>query len=104
MRPCENWPFATFLFFSSAGNGFERFVLGVSMKFVFFHLMPWDEFPHADQDWPVANREFDPEKGPGFIRETLSAIDKMSLSPQDRKKILSQNAGAVLGLDHRRGE
>ncbi len=47
---------------------------------------------------------FDPEKGPGFIRETLSAIDKMSLSPRDRRKILSQNAGAVLGLDHRRGE
>ena len=42
---------------------------------------------------------FDPEKGPGFIRETLSAIDKMSLSPQDRDRILSRNARLVLGLD-----
>ena len=47
---------------------------------------------------------FDPEKGPGFIRETLSAIDKMSLPPQDRNKILSRNALSVLGLAHRRGK
>ena len=47
---------------------------------------------------------FDPEKGPGFIRETLSAIDKMSLSPRDRRKILGQNARSLLGLEQRRGE
>ena len=47
---------------------------------------------------------FDPEKGPGFIRETLSAIDKISLSPQDRDRILSRNGRSILGLDQNGGE
>lgn len=44
------------------------------MKFVFFHLMPWDEFPHADQDWPVGNRAFKPETGPGYYKTYIDAM------------------------------
>ncbi len=47
---------------------------------------------------------FDPEQGPGFIRATLSAINGMFLSPQDRNKILSHNALSVLGLAQHDGE
>ena len=41
---------------------------------------------------------FDPEKGPGFIRETLAAIDRMSLSTRNKEKIWAQKARSVLGL------
>ena len=44
------------------------------MKFVFFHLMPWDEFPHEDQDWPVGNREFNPERGTGYYETYIDAM------------------------------
>jgi len=33
------------------------------MKFLFFHLMPWDSFPKEGPEWPVSNRDFDPVKG-----------------------------------------
>ena len=33
------------------------------MKFLFFHLMPWDSYPKEGPEWPVSNRDFDPVKG-----------------------------------------
>ena len=41
---------------------------------------------------------FDPEKGPGFIRETIRAIEAMSIAPADREKIFEQNAKRLLKL------
>ena len=41
---------------------------------------------------------FDPEKGPGFIRETIRAVDAMSIAPSDREKIYSGNARRLLKL------
>lgn len=33
------------------------------MKFNFFHLMPWPDYPREPEEWPVSNKEFDPERG-----------------------------------------
>jgi predicted TIM-barrel fold metal-dependent hydrolase len=41
---------------------------------------------------------FDPEGGPLFIRETIKALDKMSLKPGDRRKIYFGNAMNMLRL------
>lgn len=39
---------------------------------------------------------FDPEQGPGYIRETLRVIEEMELTDKDRKAILSGNAERLL--------
>ena len=36
--------------------------------------MPWDEYPHEDQDWPVGNREFNPERGTGYYETYIDAM------------------------------
>ena len=41
---------------------------------------------------------FDPEQGPGYIRETLRVIGEMDLTPQERQAILSGNARRLLNL------
>ncbi len=41
---------------------------------------------------------FDPEKGPGFIRETIRSIEEMRLSSQDKAKIYEGNARRLLKL------
>lgn len=41
---------------------------------------------------------FDPEGGPMFIRENLRALDELDLAPGDKRKVLSGNAIAMLGL------
>ena len=41
---------------------------------------------------------FDPEKGPGFIRETIRAVEAMSIAPADRAKIYEGNARRLLRL------
>src|SRR5205814_8149093 len=41
---------------------------------------------------------FDPEGGPLFIRETIKALDKMTLKPADRRKIYFGNAMNMLRL------
>ena len=40
----------------------------------------------------------DPEKGPGFIRDTLAAIDQVNASADDKAKILEGNARRMLKL------
>lgn len=40
---------------------------------------------------------FDPEQGPGYIRETLRAIDGLALSADQREAILFRNALKLLG-------
>lgn len=46
---------------------------------------------------------FDPEQGPGFIRETLRAIDELELSPEQRQAILSGNVRRLIEQGASRG-
>ena len=41
---------------------------------------------------------FDPEKGPGFIRETIAAMDRMRASDDDKARIYEGNARRLLRL------
>ncbi len=41
---------------------------------------------------------FDPEKGPGFIRETIRSIEEMRVSGEDKMKIYERNARRLLKL------
>ena len=42
---------------------------------------------------------FDPEKGPGYIRETIKIIDELPISDEDRQKIYEGNARKLLKLE-----
>jgi len=59
------------------------------------------EFFGIDRMLFASDMPFDPEEGPGYIRETLHAIGEMDLSEEDRDKILFRNAERVFGLDPR---
>ncbi len=52
----------------------------------------------VDQVLFGSDMPFDPEKGPGFIRETIRAIEAATLTPSDREKIYEQNARRLLKL------
>ncbi len=41
---------------------------------------------------------FDPEKGPGFIRETIAAMERMRATPEEKAKIYAGNAARMLRL------
>jgi predicted TIM-barrel fold metal-dependent hydrolase len=41
---------------------------------------------------------FDPEKGPGFIRDTIAAMERMRASAEDKAKIYEGNAQRLLRL------
>jgi predicted TIM-barrel fold metal-dependent hydrolase len=41
---------------------------------------------------------FDPEKGPGFIRDTIAAMEKMRATDEERQKIYEGNARRLLRL------
>ena len=51
-----------------------------------------------DQILFATDMPFDPEKGPGFIRDTIKVLDSMILAPADRKKIYVENARRLLNL------
>jgi aminocarboxymuconate-semialdehyde decarboxylase len=46
----------------------------------------------------ASDSPFDPEKGPGYIRETIRCIDELSVSSEDRKRIYEANARSLLRL------
>ena len=46
----------------------------------------------------ASDMPFDPEKGPGYIRETIRALDATTLAPSDREKIYEGNARRLLKL------
>ncbi len=46
----------------------------------------------------ASDSPFDPEKGPGYIRETIRCIDELPISGEDRKKIYEGNARKMLRL------
>src|SRR5437773_2267894 len=41
---------------------------------------------------------FDPEKGPGFIRDTIRAMELMRATPEEKTKIYEENARRMLRL------
>ena len=41
---------------------------------------------------------FDPEGGPGFVRDTIAAVDAIDVSDADREKIYEGNARRLLRL------
>ena len=40
---------------------------------------------------------FDPEKGPGYIRETIKILDSLDISKEDREKIYYKNLERITG-------
>jgi uncharacterized protein len=50
------------------------------------------DFFGADQVLFASDSPFDPEKGPGYIRETIRCIEELPISETDRQKIYEGNA------------
>ncbi len=46
----------------------------------------------------ASDSPFDPEKGPGYIRETIRVIDALPISNEDRQKIYEGNARKLMKL------
>jgi uncharacterized protein len=57
------------------------------------------EFFGSDHVLFGTDMPFDPEKGPGFIRETIRVIDNITASIEDKRKIYEGNARRLLKLD-----
>jgi uncharacterized protein len=49
----------------------------------------------------ASDSPFDPEKGPGYIRETIAIIDTLDISTADRARIYHGNAESLLRLKPR---
>jgi len=56
------------------------------------------DFFGADHVLFASDCPFDPEKGPGYIRETIKIIEELPISDEDRKKIFEGNARKLLKL------
>ena len=56
------------------------------------------EFFGADNVLFASDSPFDPEKGPGYIRETIKIIEELPISDEDRGKIFEGNARRLLKL------
>ena len=46
----------------------------------------------------ASDAPFDPEKGPMYIRETMAIVDRLPISREERERIYSGNAIALLQL------
>lgn len=55
-------------------------------------------FYGADRVLFASDCPFDPERGPGYIRDTIAIIEALPLSPEDRAKICHGNAEKLLGI------
>ena len=56
------------------------------------------DFFGADRVLFATDTPFDPEKGPGYIRETIRCVDGLPISTEDRAKIYQNNARKMLRL------
>jgi len=56
------------------------------------------DFFGADNVLFASDCPFDPEKGPGYIRETIKILDGLPISEEDRQKIYEGNARRLLNL------
>ena len=55
-------------------------------------------FYGADRVLFASDCPFDPEKGPGYIRDTIGIIESLNLSDVDREKICYKNAQLLLNI------
>jgi predicted TIM-barrel fold metal-dependent hydrolase len=55
-------------------------------------------FYGADKVLFASDSPFDPERGPGYIRDTIAIMEKLDLSNEDREKICFRNAQKLLGI------
>jgi aminocarboxymuconate-semialdehyde decarboxylase len=53
----------------------------------------------ADHFIFASDSPFDPEQGPGYIRETIRIIDALDISEVDRDKIYRKNAVDLMKLE-----
>ncbi|THK36566.1 amidohydrolase [Ensifer sp. MPMI2T] len=56
------------------------------------------EFYGSDRILFASDSPFDPEKGPGYIRDTLKILNSLDLPKADLEKICFRNAEALFGL------
>ncbi|MBB3595817.1 aminocarboxymuconate-semialdehyde decarboxylase [Rhizobium sp. BK529] len=56
------------------------------------------EFYGSDRILFASDSPFDPEKGPGYIRDTLKILNSLDLSKEDMEKICFRNAETLFGL------
>jgi predicted TIM-barrel fold metal-dependent hydrolase len=56
------------------------------------------EFFGVDQVLFASDSPFDPEKGPGYIRETIKIVDALPISDEDRQKIYEGNARRLMKI------
>ena len=52
----------------------------------------------ADRVLFASDCPFDPEKGPGYIRDTIKIIEELDLTETERDKICFKNAQSLLGI------
>jgi aminocarboxymuconate-semialdehyde decarboxylase len=56
------------------------------------------DFYGSDHVLFASDSPFDPEKGPGYIRDTLKILNSLDLPKADMEKICFRNAEALFGL------
>jgi len=56
------------------------------------------EFYGSDRILFASDSPFDPEKGPGYIRDTVKILNGLDLPKEDMEKICFRNAEALFGL------
>jgi aminocarboxymuconate-semialdehyde decarboxylase len=59
------------------------------------------DFYGVDKVLFASDCPFDPERGPGYIRETIAILENMEFSEADRHKICHGNAEKLLGIKPR---
>ena len=57
------------------------------------------EFYSVDKVVFASDCPFDPEKGPGYIRDTIAIIEQLDITQEEREKIAFRNAQKLLGLN-----
>lgn len=57
------------------------------------------DFYGADRVLFASDCPFDPEKGPGYIRDTIAVLESIDMSNEDREKISFRNAQSLFGLE-----
>jgi len=76
-----------------------RMFYGDTALFGAWHAMESGlEFFGADHVLFGTDFPFDPEKGPGFIRDTIAAMERMRASDEDKTRIYEGNARRLLRL------
>jgi predicted TIM-barrel fold metal-dependent hydrolase len=56
------------------------------------------DFYHPDKVLFASDSPFDPEKGPGYIRDTIKVLESIEMPAEAREKICFRNAQKLFGL------